>query len=25
MVHECLEEVLEDHAESAQSVIDSVR
>ena len=25
MIHECLEEALEDHAESAQSVIDSVR
>lgn len=25
MIHECLEEVLEDHAESAQLVIDSVR
>ena len=25
MIHEYLEEVLEDHAESAQSVIDSVR
>ena len=25
MIHECLEEVLDDHAESAQSVIDSVR
>lgn len=25
MIHECLEEVLDDHAESAQLVIDSVR
>ena len=25
MIHECLEEAIEDHAESAQLVIDSVR